>query len=72
MSCGSVRTPRSAPRGPVLVVTAPEDQLFPAALVRAGAARLDHARVVEIAGAGHSPYFERAAEFNKALLAFLA
>lgn len=57
---------------PVLVVTAPEDMLFPASLVRAGAARLDRARVVEIAGAGHSPYFERAPEFNGALLAFLA
>ncbi len=56
---------------PVLVVTAPEDQLFPAPLVRAGAARLRDARVVEIDGAGHSPYFERAADFNAALLAFL-
>jgi 3-oxoadipate enol-lactonase len=56
---------------PVLVVTSPEDQLFPAALIRAGAARLDNARVVEIAGAGHSSYFERANDFNTALLAFL-
>ncbi|MDQ1466013.1 MAG: hypothetical protein QOH10_428 [Actinomycetota bacterium] len=57
---------------PVLVVTAPDDQLFPAPLIRAGAAQLHDARVVEIAGAGHSPYFERAPEFNAALLAFLA
>jgi pimeloyl-ACP methyl ester carboxylesterase len=57
---------------PVLVVTAPEDQLFPAALVRDGARRLRDVRVVEIDGAGHSPYFERAAEFNAALLEFLA
>jgi 3-oxoadipate enol-lactonase len=56
---------------PVLVVTAPDDQLFPAPLIKAGAARLRDARVVEIAGAGHSPYFERASEFNAALLAFL-
>jgi 3-oxoadipate enol-lactonase len=57
---------------PVLVVTSPEDQLFPAPLIRAGAAQLRDARVVEIAGAGHSSYFERASEFNAALLAFLA
>jgi pimeloyl-ACP methyl ester carboxylesterase len=57
---------------PVLVITAPEDPLFPAALVRDGAGRLRDARVVEIDGAGHSPYFERAAEWNAALLDFLA
>jgi len=56
---------------PILVVTSPDDQLFPAPLIRAGAALLDDARVVEIAGAGHSSYFERATEFNDALLAFL-
>lgn len=57
---------------PVLVVTSPEDQLFPAPLIRAGAAKLRDGRVVEIAGAGHSSYFERAPAFNAALLAFLA
>jgi 3-oxoadipate enol-lactonase len=57
---------------PVLVVTSPDDQLFPAPLIRAGAALLRDARVVEIAGAGHSSYFERASDFNTALLAFLA
>jgi len=57
---------------PVLVVTSPEDQLFPAALIRAGAQRLANGRVVEIAGAGHSSYFERAHDFNTALLAFLS
>ena len=61
----------SATGVPVLVVTSPEDQLFPAALIRAGAALRD-ARVVEIAGAGHSSYFERASDFNRELLAFLA
>jgi 3-oxoadipate enol-lactonase len=56
---------------PVLIVTSPEDQLFPADLIRSGAARLHNARVVEIAGAGHSSYFERATDFNATLLAFL-
>jgi pimeloyl-ACP methyl ester carboxylesterase len=57
---------------PLLVVTAPEDPLFPAPLIRDGATRLNNARVVEIDGAGHSPYFERAPEFNTALLTFLS
>jgi pimeloyl-ACP methyl ester carboxylesterase len=57
---------------PVLVITSPEDQLFPAPLIKAGAAQLRDARVVEIDSAGHSSYFERAKEFNDALLAFLA
>jgi 3-oxoadipate enol-lactonase len=62
----------SATGVPVLIVTSPEDQLFPAPLIRAGAAKLRNARVVEIAGAGHSSYFERATDFNDALLSFLA
>jgi len=62
----------NATRVPVLVVTSPDDQLFPAPLIKSGAARLQHARVVEIAGAGHSSYFERANDFNRELLAFLA
>lgn len=57
---------------PVLVVTSPEDQLFPAPLIKAGAAQLRDAHVVEIAGAGHSSYFERASDFNRELLAFLS
>jgi 3-oxoadipate enol-lactonase len=57
---------------PVLVVTSPDDQLFPARLIRDGAARLTNARVVEIVDAGHSSYFERASDFNREFLAFLA
>jgi pimeloyl-ACP methyl ester carboxylesterase len=57
---------------PVLVITSPDDQLFPAHLITAGAALLQHARLVEIASAGHSSYFERADAFNDTLLAFLA
>lgn len=62
----------NATRVPVLVVTSPDDQLFPAPLIKSGAARLQQALVVEIPGAGHSSYFERASDFNRELLAFLA
>jgi 3-oxoadipate enol-lactonase len=55
---------------PMLVVTGTDDPIFPAPLVKESAALLG-AEFVEIAGAGHSPYWERPAEFNRALLAFL-
>jgi pimeloyl-ACP methyl ester carboxylesterase len=56
---------------PVLVITGTDDPLFPAPLVRDTAERLAKARVVEIADAGHSPYFERPDEYNAAVLEFL-
>jgi pimeloyl-ACP methyl ester carboxylesterase len=55
-----------------LVITGSDDQLFPAKLVAQSVARLDNATCVEIAEAGHSPYFERPAEYNRVLLDFLA
>jgi pimeloyl-ACP methyl ester carboxylesterase len=57
---------------PVLVITGTDDALFPAPLVTDSASRLTNATVVEIAEAGHSPYFERPDEYNAALLRFLA
>jgi 3-oxoadipate enol-lactonase len=62
----------SATGVPVLVVTSPDDQLFPAHLMRDGSQQLRDVRLVEIAGAGHSSYFERASDFNRELLAFLS
>jgi pimeloyl-ACP methyl ester carboxylesterase len=55
---------------PTLVVTGSEDPIFAARLV-GDVARLLGAELVEIDGAGHSPYWERPAEFNAALLAFV-
>jgi 3-oxoadipate enol-lactonase len=57
---------------PMLVITGSDDVLFPAALVRDSASRLMHATIIEIADAGHSPYFERPDEYNAALLQHLA
>ncbi len=56
---------------PILMITGSADQLFPAPLIIDSAARLANATLVEIAGAGHSPYFERPDEYNDALLRFL-
>jgi 3-oxoadipate enol-lactonase len=57
---------------PVLVLAGSDDPIFPAPLLRQSAGRLARAGFVEIAGAGHSPYFERAPAWNDAVLAFLA
>ena len=57
---------------PILVITGSDDVLFPAALVRDSASRLTNPTIVEIADAGHSPYFERPDEYNAALLRHLA
>jgi len=56
---------------PVLFVVGSRDPLFPPALVRAAAAMIPDARVVEIAGSGHSPYFENAPAWNAAVAEFL-
>ena len=56
---------------PVLCIVGSEDDLMPPAAIREVAAVFRDARVVEIAGAGHSPYFERPDEWNAAVLDFL-
>ncbi len=57
---------------PILAITSTDDTLFPAALVIDSMSRLTNATIVEIAGAGHSAYFERPDEYNAELLTFVA
>ena len=59
-------------RIPLLFVVGERDRLFPPALVHAVAKLLPGARVAEIPGSGHSPYFEDAAAWNAAVGEFLA
>ncbi len=59
-------------RVPTLFVVGSEDDLFPPALVRKAAAYIEGARVSEIAGAGHSPYFEQPEAWNAVVRSFLA
>ncbi len=49
---------------PILCIVGDKDPLFPPASVRALADLLPDARVVEIVGCGHSPYFEDPAAWN--------
>jgi 3-oxoadipate enol-lactonase len=57
---------------PSLFVTAEEDVVFPPMLARPLAATMPHARVEEVAAAGHSVYFERADIFNRLVDDFFA
>jgi pimeloyl-ACP methyl ester carboxylesterase len=56
---------------PVLFVVGAEDALFPPAAIRASAEKVPGARVVEIADAGHSPYFEQPEAWNRVVGEFL-
>lgn len=58
-------------RVPVLFIVGDRDPLFPPRLVREAAAQLPDARVVEIPGCGHSPYFEAPGAWNAVLEQFL-
>lgn len=56
---------------PVLCVVGDHDPIFPPAAVHALAEALPDARVVEIADAGHSAYFEEPDAWNRAVRDFL-
>ncbi len=59
-------------RQPALLMTGESDLYTPPALLRMQASHMPHAEVATIAEAGHSPYWEQPAEFNRLLLDFLA
>lgn len=58
-------------RCPTLFVVGEEDRVVTPGVVRELSAYVPQSRVVEIPGAGHSPYFEQPQVFNAALMAFL-
>jgi 3-oxoadipate enol-lactonase len=68
------RTPEDAARltMPVLCIVGERDPLVPPAAVHELAALLPDARVAEVPGCGHSPYFEDAATWNDIVRTFLA
>lgn len=57
---------------PVLCLVGDRDPLFPPAAIRAMADMLPNARFTEIAGSGHSPYFEDPQAWNIIVERFLA
>ena len=56
---------------PTLWITGDEDIVYPPFLSDILAKMMPNARVTQIARCGHSAYFERPAEFNKAVDEFL-
>lgn len=56
---------------PTLVLTAPEDVLFPPEVMEEVAATLPGARLAVIPDAGHSTYFEAPSAFNRIVSEFL-
>ena len=56
---------------PVLFIAGEHDSLFPPALLAESCAMLANSRYVEIADAGHSPYFEQPVAWNDAVTDFL-
>lgn len=56
---------------PVLFVAGEHDRIFPAQMLARSAELVPAAKYVEIAEAGHSPYFEQPAAWNEAVLSFL-
>jgi len=57
---------------PTLVVWGEHDTICPPRIGRTISARILDARLVVVAGAAHNPMWERTAEFDRAVLDFLA
>jgi pimeloyl-ACP methyl ester carboxylesterase len=62
----------AATRVPILYVVGSDDILYPPDCIRRVQALVPNSQLVEIAGAGHSAYFEDPATFNRHLGEFLA
>jgi len=58
-------------RIPTMLLVGAEDAIIPAAVMEMMAHRIPQARFVKVAGAGHSVYFERPDDFNRAVTEFL-
>ena len=58
-------------RLPTMLLVGDEDALTPAKTMQLMTRQMSHARFVKVPDAGHSVYFERPDEFNRAVLEFL-
>jgi pimeloyl-ACP methyl ester carboxylesterase len=59
-------------RTPTLLIVGEHDVIAPPALMKMFQNYIPHARLAEVAGAGHSVYFEKSAEFNRLVQEFFA
>lgn len=58
-------------RTPTLFISCERDRIFPPPVIRAAAALVPGAEVVDFPGAGHSPYWEDAPRYNRLVQEFL-
>lgn len=58
-------------RTPTLLIVGEHDVIAPPAIMKMMQSYIPHAQLAEVAGAGHSVYFEKPAEFNRLVLEFL-
>jgi 3-oxoadipate enol-lactonase len=56
---------------PTLLIVGEHDLITPPTLIKMLHSYIPHARLAEVAGAGHSVYFEKPAEFNRLVQEFL-
>ena len=59
-------------RTPTLLIVGEHDVIAPPAVMKMFQSYIPHARLAEVASAGHSVYFEKPVEFNRIVLDFLA
>jgi 3-oxoadipate enol-lactonase len=59
-------------RTPTLLIVGEHDVIAPPPMMKMFQSYMPHARLAEVAGAGHSVYFEKPQEFNRIVLEFLA
>ena len=59
-------------RTPTLLIVGEHDVIAPPSIMKMFQSYIPHARLAEVAGAGHSVYFEKPQEFNRLVLKFLA
>jgi 3-oxoadipate enol-lactonase len=59
-------------RIPTLLIVGEHDVIAPPSIMKMFQSYIPHARLAEVAGAGHSVYFEKPQEFNRLVLEFLA
>jgi 3-oxoadipate enol-lactonase len=57
-------------RTPTLLIVGEHDVIAPPAIMKMFQSYIPHARLVEVAGAGHSVYFEKPEAFNRTVLEF--
>jgi 3-oxoadipate enol-lactonase len=58
-------------RTPTLLIVGEHDVIAPPAIMKMFQSYMPHARLAEVAGAGHSVYFEKPAEFNRIVRQFM-